>query len=155
MSLLYVAFISFLPLTESRAAIPIGVALGLNPFLVFIVSFLSNLVVFPILLFFLENLHKNFLKIKIYNKFSVKILEKIRGKVKPYLKWSWLGLALFVALPLPGSGVYSATLATWFFGLKRKNAFYAIFLGLLFASTTILFASIGVFEIFKHFLILK
>jgi len=44
-----------------------------------------------------------------------------------------LGLALFVAVPLPGTGAYSGTAAAWLLGMDRKKAFFAVSLGVCLA----------------------
>ncbi len=48
-------------------------------------------------------------------------------------KYSALGLALFIAIPLPGSGVYMGTLGAFVLGLERKKFLIASAVGVTLA----------------------
>ena len=52
-----------------------------------------------------------------------------------------IGLCLFVAVPLPGTGAYSGALAAHIFGLKNKKAFVSIAAGVVIAGVLVMLAS--------------
>jgi len=75
-------------------------------------------------------------------------IKKARKNYKKYEKYEMIGLALFVGIPLPGTGVYSGTLIAYIFGLKRKKAFFSIALGALIAGMIVTMITAGVISIF-------
>lgn len=60
------------------------------------------------------------------------------------IKYGAIGLALFVAIPLPATGAWTGSLAAILFNIKPKNAFSAIILGVIIAGI-ILTSFIGFF----------
>lgn len=55
-------------------------------------------------------------------------------------KYGFWGLMIFVMIPLPGTGVYAGTIASYLFGMERKKAFLANIIGIFF-SCVIVWAS--------------
>lgn len=142
-------FLSMFPLIELKGAIPVGVGLGLNTVTSALLAYAgSSLIVIP--LFFLLIPIFNLLK-KI--KFIKKLVEKIEGvferkaeelakkangeaedKRKKMLIW---GLFVFVAIPLPMTGVWTGTAIAVFLNVKFKDGFLPLVLGNLVAGTII------------------
>ena len=61
-------------------------------------------------------------------------LERIRHKAHPLVeKYGVLGLAVFVSIPLPGTGAYSGSAAAWLLDMDWRRAFLAVSLGVLIA----------------------
>jgi len=133
--ILTLILVSFIPIGELRASIPLGISMGHPILLVYIICVISNIMVIPLVYFFLNYLHKYFLKIKIYNKLFNHYLEKKRGKLEKYLgtKFEFIALMMFVAIPLPITGVYTGTLLAWFFKLSKKETYSALGLGAVIA----------------------
>ncbi|MBT3274759.1 MAG: small multi-drug export protein, partial [Spirochaetales bacterium] len=52
-----------------------------------------------------------------------------------------LGLALFVAVPLPITGAYTGTLGAWVLGMDPKKTFLAVFLGVIISATVVTIVS--------------
>ena len=48
-------------------------------------------------------------------------------------KWGWLGIAVFVAIPLPMTGAWTGTLGAWVLGVTKKRTMAAVILGVLIA----------------------
>lgn len=136
-----VIFTNLIPGVEQVGAIPLGLSLGLNPFFTFSISVLINSVLFFPVFFILEMFYWNFLsKIKLVNKW----IEKAREKGKPYVeKYGIVGITLFMLLPSPFSGTYTASILSWFLGLDWKKSFLAIFLGSFFGGILVLLISLG------------
>lgn len=61
----------------------------------------------------------------------------------------YLALFLFVAIPLPGTGAWTGTLAASLLGLSYKRTVIAISLGILVAGTIMLAASMGVVSVLR------
>jgi len=130
-----VAITSMLPVSELRGGIPLGIALGLPPELAILTSIAANTLVFFPVYFGLELFYERFFS---KWKFSRKIVERSKKKAGPYLdKYGILGLAVFIGIPLPATGVWTGTLIAWLFGLDWKKSFLAAFLGVLMAAAIV------------------
>jgi uncharacterized membrane protein len=143
-------FLSILPIAELRGGIPYAIANDLNPLLTFFICVGANILVFPIVFFFLEFLHPLFLKIDLYkrlfDKFIIKTREKVGNKIEKYGFW---GLMIFVMIPLPVTGAYTGSFAAWLFNIPKKKAFLAVSLGVIMAGiivTTIVLTGIEAFQ---------
>jgi uncharacterized membrane protein len=147
--LLYGIILSILPISELRLGIPVAMASNLPLSLIFLSCVIANILIIPIIFLFLDYLHIRFLKIKVYEKLFSKLITRTRNKIEHRVgtKWEMPALFLLVAIPLPGTGAYTGVLAAWLFKLRRKQAFIAISLGVLFAGIIITIASLGIYSI--------
>ncbi|MEM4282086.1 MAG: small multi-drug export protein [Candidatus Woesearchaeota archaeon] len=144
------AIASILPISELRGGMLLAIAQGANPFAAFVISVLSNLFVAPLVFIFLDFIHHKLLAIRLYKKSFNRIVEGARRKSKPFVtNYGMLGLTLFVAIPLPMTGAYTASLAAWFFGMNRLKAILAISLGVIVAGLIVLTAVYPVYAIFS------
>ncbi|MBN1377320.1 small multi-drug export protein [Candidatus Woesearchaeota archaeon] len=147
-----IIFVSLLPIAELRGGIPLGLSMGMNVFLVYFIAVLSNLLVFPIVYIFLNSIHNIFMKFDFYRKTFERFLKRVRRRVhKKIEKYGYLGLTLFVAIPLPITGAYTGTLAAWFFKMNWKKSFLAVALGVFTAGiivSLVCLFGIRVFNIF-------
>jgi uncharacterized membrane protein len=66
-------------------------------------------------------------------------------------KWGWLGLTLFVAIPLPITGAWTGTLGAWILGVSKKRTMLAVSIGVVVAwviVTTVMLLGIEALQIF-------
>ena len=133
--LIWTFLLSIIPISELRGAILYAIPAGINPFLAYIVAVTGNLLVIPLVYFFLNDLHHHFLRISLYEKIFNKYVERNRKKLERHVgtKFEFIALVFLVAIPLPITGAYTGTLLAWLFGLKKKKAYLAIGLGVLIA----------------------
>ena len=150
LDIIKVAILSILPISELRGGIPVGLALGMNPVLVYIVAVIFNFLAIPIVFFFLDNLHNSFIKNKYYKSFFTKYIHRNRKKIEKVVgtKAEFFTLMLIVLIPLPLTGAYTGSILAWFFGLKRRKSYLAILLGILIAGIIVTLASFGVIALF-------
>jgi len=150
LDIIKVALLSILPISELRGGIPVGLALGLNPVLVYIVAVFFNFLAIFIVFFFLDNLHNSFIKNKYYKSFFTKYIHRNRKKIEKVVgtKTEFWALMLIVLIPLPFTGAYTGSILAWFFGLKRRKSYLAILLGILIAGIIVTLASFGVIALF-------
>jgi uncharacterized membrane protein len=142
-----VVLINLLPTTEQIGGITLGLSLGLDPVTVLTTSLLVNCLLFFPIYFGLKFFYKRFLsKIGLFQKY----LERTRSKGKPYIdKYGALGLTLFVALPTPLTGTYTASILSWFLDLDWKKSFIAISIGSIIGALIIFFGYLGIFNFLK------
>lgn len=138
---LLVFIVSLFPIVELRGAIPVGFVLGMNPWILYILAIVGNLLPIPFILLLIRPLIRWFLKTKYLRRFGLWLeakVEKHKGKVERYEFW---GLCLFVAIPLPGTGAWTGALIAAFLDMRLKKALPPIILGVLIAGLIMTFGS--------------
>jgi uncharacterized membrane protein len=145
---LWVILITLVPWIELRGSIPVGIAAGLDPWLVLVTAIIANILIFFPIFFCLKFLYRFLSRWDFFRR----TVEKIRKKGEPYVKkYGVIGLGIFIGIPLPGSGVYSGTLLAWLIGMKWKKAFLAAVIGVIIAGSIVFAASMGVFSAIGSF----
>ena len=122
--------ISATPIIELRGAIPIATTiLNMSIELAFLLGIVGSVLpIFPILLG-LDLATKFAHKIPAFAKFLDWLFARTRAKSQQIEKYEFWGLVLFIGVPLPGTGVWTGTLAAYLFGLSRLKTFIAGILG--------------------------
>lgn len=135
------------PFSEQIGGIALGFALNLDPLYILMVSLMVNCLLFFPIYFGLKFFYKSvFYRIGLFNKY----LAKIRKKGKPYVdKYGIIGLTLFISLPSPLTGTYTASILSWFLDLDWKRSFIAIAIGSTIGGIIILSASLSLLEMLK------
>jgi len=150
-NIIQLILVTFIPGLELRASIPYGITvLNMPWFKVVVITFITNILLGPIVYILLNNFVHIVIKInffnKIYEKFVIRTRHKIENKVE---KYGELGLALFIGVPLPGSGVYTGALAAFILGLNFKKFLIATVIGVFIAGILVTIATLtgmGIFE---------
>ena len=148
-------FIGMMPVVELRGAIPWAVSpLGnLSPSEALLWALLGNAIPIVPLLLLMEPVSKFLRKIKIFDKFLSWLFERTRRRGKKVIeKYKAVGLAMFVGIPLPGTGIWTGAVAAYVFGIKFKYALPALVAGMLFAGIMVTLACKGVLEFLKVFI---
>lgn len=79
----------------------------------------------------------------------LRYVERVRRKAHPYVeRWGFPGLIIFVAIPLPGTGVWTGSLAAYIFGMEKRRTMAALLLGGLLSILITLVPSLGALKIF-------
>ncbi len=130
------------PILECRGAIPYGVLVGLDPATVFLVSLLGNILPVPFLLLFLDRFERWVMGMREGNwlrRVYVRYIEKLRKRAKPTIdRYGLLGLMAFVAVPLPLTGAWTASLLSYLLGMKIRRSLAAILVGVLVACVIVM-----------------
>ena len=153
--ILLVFLVSMVPLIELRGAVPlaIGLEVGLPEWAVLIIAALGNIIPVPIIYLFarkvLEIGQKS--RWKPFRNFCVFCLDKGQKSGDKLLKKAksgvYFALFLFVAVPIPGTGAWTGTLAASILNLDFKKTMVAIIAGILVAGVIMLLVSLGVFKL--------
>lgn len=109
-----------LPIIELREAIPVGISLGLSPFHAAIISFMGSMIPVPFILFTIRPIINYLRKTKLFKKLVYKLTNKSLNKSGRTQKYGAWGLLVFVAIPLPGTGVWSGSLAAELLDMRFK-----------------------------------
>lgn len=136
--------ISMVPVIELRGALPIGVGMGLDPWVALVVSIIGNMVPVPFIIIFIRRLLNWMHRFEAFDKLANKIEAKAEKQGDKLVKYETLGLFLLVAIPLPGTGAWTGSLVAAFFDLRLKTAFPTIFAGVVAAGLIVFFITYGV-----------
>lgn len=136
---LCVLICSMIPIIELRGAIPMGFAFGLPLWQVYILSVLGNMIPVPFILLFIKAIIKwmSESKVKFFNKianFLIGKVEKNRAKIEKYSFW---GVCIFVAIPLPVTGAWTGSLVAGVIGMKFWKAFLSALFGVMIAGVIV------------------
>ena len=153
--ILIVFIISMIPLVELRGAIPvaIGMDLGLPEWLVLIIAIIGNILPVPIIYLFARKFlewgsKRNWKPLKQFCNFCLKKGQKAGQKLlkKAGKAGTYFALFLFVAIPVPGTGAWTGTLAASILNLDFRKTVIAITAGILVAGLIMLLVSLGLFR---------
>ena len=143
-----VIFMSMMPLIELRGAIPFGISLGLSPINAAMIAFAGSMIPVPFILFATRPIFNYLRKKKSFEKLIEKLTHRSMNHAgKGIIKYGILGLIIFVAIPIPGTGVWSGSLAASVIDIRVKLAFPAIMIGNALAAVQIMTLSHGVINI--------
>ena len=141
--------VSMVPVIELRGAIPIATGMGLSPWIAIPVAIIGNLLPIPFIIIFIKRIFAWMRKVspklnKVVDRMEQKA-EKNKAKVLKYAFW---GLAIFVAIPLPGTGAWTGALVAAMLDMPLRKAFPSVVLGVLGAGIIVAFVSYGAAAIF-------
>ncbi len=142
--------VAMVPVVELRGAIPFGVVRGLNLWTAIIASVLGNLVPVPFIILFIRRIfawmRAHMPKLDGLVTRMEKKAEKNRAAVEKYAFW---GLAILVAIPLPGTGAWTGALVAAMMEMRLKRAFPAIVIGVVIAGVIVSVVTYGAQAIFS------
>lgn len=144
---LIVFLISMVPVLELRAAIPIGLTNELTLIETLILSLSGNIIIIPFVVILFNKILILLKKIKFLNKFACFLEERANRNSKKIQNIMFLGLFLFVAIPLPGTGAWTASMVAGITNIKLKKAFIPIALGVIVAAIIVTLVTYGVINI--------
>jgi len=137
-------FISMVPVLELRGAIPIGTASGLPLSAAVAASVIGNLIPIPFIILFIRKIF-DWLRTR-NDKWSTivtRLETKAEQKSESVRKYVFFGLAIFVAIPLPGTGAWTGALIASVMNMPLKKAFPSIALGVAGAAVIVSFVTYG------------
>lgn len=149
-SWLWILFIAMLPIVELRGALPIAaLAYGMPWYEAIGLSILGNMLPVPFILWGMPLAEKIMRKVPLFDRFFNWLFARTRRKAQDTLNtWGLIGLAIFVAVPLPVTGAWTGSLAAYLFGFKKPQALASIFAGVVAAGAIVS----AICYIFKGFL---
>ncbi len=138
---LLVFLVSMFPIVELRGAIPLGFVLGMNPWIIYILSVLGNILPVPFILLLIRPILNYLLHTKLFRRFGEWLENKAMKHSEKVTKYEMWGLFLFVAIPLPGTGAWTGALIAALLNMRMKKALPSIILGVMAAGIIMTFGS--------------
>lgn len=136
--------ISLMPILELRGGLLAATLLHVEFIKALIICIIGNILPIPIILIFLEKILDLFRKWKPTKKVVSWLEKKVDNKRSQIDKYGYLGLILFVGIPLPGTGAWTGTLLAIMLGLNKKKSFICIAIGVLLAYIIMSIVSYGI-----------
>lgn len=146
-------FLGMCPIIEIRGAIPVGVSLELSYFEAFVVGFLGNIIPIYFIVKYIGPIFDFFGRFKIFKKIIDWASDRATKKIEESERlqnFTALGLFLFVAIPVPGTGAWVGSLIANFLHVPLKKAWLPLAGGVLAAGIIVLAATGSVVAIFQH-----
>lgn len=141
--------ISMVPVVELRGAIPIGYGKGLNIWAAVAVSIVGNLIPVPFIIVFIRKIFALIRKlIPSFDGLVTRLEKRAEDKSDLVKKYSFWGLFLLVAIPLPGTGAWTGALVAAMLDMRLKRAMPAITLGVIAAAVVVAFITCGADALF-------
>ncbi|MCI8440292.1 MAG: small multi-drug export protein [Oscillospiraceae bacterium] len=145
----FTAMVSMIPVAELRLGIPFGVARGLPVWAAYLAAVVGNVLPVPFIVVYIRRI---FLwmrrRLPWLNSLVDKLERKAHLKGQTVTKYKYLGLLLFVAIPLPGTGAWTGSLAAAFLDMPLRKALPSIFAGIVIAGFAISILTFGVASLF-------
>lgn len=141
---LVVLIISMVPILELRGGIIASSLLGINMFNAIWLCMLGNIIPIPFILWFITPIFTWMKKTKLLSGIVEKLEKKSMSKSEKIQKYEFWGLALFVGIPLPGTGAWTGALIASILGIKVKKASGSILTGIIIATIIMTIISYGI-----------
>ena len=148
---LWILFISMVPIIELRGAIPIGMAMELPWWSNYLICVVGNFLPVPFILLFIRYILGWMKTTKHFARIALWLEEKAQRGSEKVQRYASLGLFLFVAIPLPGTGAWTGALIAALMNMKKKYALLSILGGVLVAGVIMSLASYGAVGAFQFF----
>ena len=136
--------VTFVPALELRASIPLGILHGdyseAMPWTAVVAICIAANIALAFVFYWLLDTVIKWLRhrwawfARVYGLWEARAQRKIHKNVERYGEW---GVALFIGVPLPGTGVITGAIASYALGLSRKKYYVAAILGVLIAATAV------------------
>lgn len=149
MNFLLVLAVSAAPISELRGGIPLAIYLGFSPVEAYLLSVVGNFLPVPFILLALDRLLNIANRIKFIWNLYEKIEFRVERKKDLVERYGYLGLILFVAVPLPVTGAWTACLLAFLLNLNRFKSSLSILAGICIAGVIVISPIIGFFNFIK------
>ena len=136
--------ISLMPILELRGGLLAATLLDVEFVRAAVICIIGNILPIPIVLLFLRFVLDLFEKWNVTKKIVTWLEKKVEEKREQIDKYGYLGLIIFVGIPLPGTGAWTGSLIAIMLGMNRKKSFVCILLGILLAAIIMSILSYGI-----------
>jgi len=135
--------LSMLPITELRFSIPYGILMYDIPIINTVVLSIIGNILIGVLIIYIIGPAMNFLRrFSFIENIIVFIFKRTRKKGDIVNRLKFFGLIIFVGIPLPLTGVWTGSLASYLFGLSKSKSVFAVICGVLVSSSIVTFLTI-------------
>jgi len=141
---LIVFIISLMPILELRGGLLAASLLDIEFTRAAVICVVGNVLPIPFVLLFLRYVLTLFEKWDVTKKIVNWLEKKVEEKREQIDKYRYLGLIIFVGIPLPGTGAWTGSLLAVMLGMNRKKSFVCILIGVAIAAVIMSILSYGI-----------
>ena len=147
MKILTTFAMSMVPVVELRGGIPYGLSQGLEWPLVYLIAVVGNLLPIPFILLFVRRILQWMKRYERLGRIAGRLEARAAKRSARVRRSEIIGLCMFVAIPLPGTGAWTGALVAAFLNIRLRNALPAITLGVLIAGGLVTLMTMGVIHL--------
>ena len=136
--------ISMIPILELRGGLLAASLLKIPAVKAIPICIVGNIIPIPFILLFIRQIFKWLKKTKLFRGLIIKLENRAMGKSDQIKRYEFLGLLLFVGIPLPGTGAWTGSLIASLLEVDIKKSSIAIFCGLVMATVIMYVVSYGI-----------
>lgn len=125
--------VSIFPILELRGGIIAARIVGMKLIPAFIICFIGNMLPIPFVLLFIKKIFAFFRDKKFFGKIVQKLEARAESKSQGFKRGETIGLFLFVAIPLPGTGGWTGALVASLLNMPVKKSLPIITVGVFVA----------------------
>lgn len=140
---LIVFVVSMVPIVELRGGLICASALGLPLLRGILFCFVGNMIPVPFILLLITPIFGWLKKTSLFRPMVEKLEARAMGKSDTIQRYEFIGLLLFVGIPLPGTGAWTGSLIAALLGVKFRKALPAVYCGLVMATVIMSIISYG------------
>lgn len=140
---LIVFIVSMLPLIELRGGLIASSLLKIDLLKASVICILGNIVPIPFILLFIRKVFELLKRVKGIDRLVMKLEARAMSKSDTIRKSAFVGLLLFVGVPLPGTGAWTGSLIASLLNVDMKVSVPAILCGLVMATVVMDVVSYG------------
>lgn len=137
-------FGSMIPWLESRYVVPLSMLnFGWEWWQALPIAVAGNMLPIPFILLFFRFVEKFLRRFKFWTNIMDWLFAKTRKRADSKIRrYEYLGLILFVAVPLPFTGAWTGALIAYLFDLRFFKSLLTIFIGIIIAAFVMIFLTI-------------
>lgn len=145
-----VFIISMCPFLELRGGLLAASLLKVPILKAIPISIIGNIVPIPFILFFIRAIFAWMKKFKIFRGLIERLEKRAMSKSGKVTQYEFMGLVLFVGIPLPGTGAWMGSLIAALLEMDIKKAVVAELIGIAIATVIMSFVSYGLLGAIVH-----
>lgn len=135
--------ISMIPILELRGGLLVAKVIGVPLLTAIPLCIVGNIIPIPFILLFIKQIFKWLKKLSFCEKIITKLENRAMGKSDSIKRYEFWGLALFVGIPLPGTGAWTGSLIAALLEIDFKKAIVAELVGIALATVIMSIVSYG------------
>jgi uncharacterized membrane protein len=139
---------SLIPGLELRVGIPTGLAMGLPTLAAIAIAVLGNTLQVPIAIRLVDWAYRNSKRFPRVQAWLAKTEAQLQRHQPLMRRWGWIGLAVFVVLPLPATGVFGGVILSRLLQIPVAGVWAGIALGIALSGAVFGLGAHGLFSLF-------